>query len=542
MAGPGAAAAGDEHWTPVRSVAGDRNPWSIVAVISIATFMTTLDIAIVNVALEHIAGGMSIDYDQATWVTTTFLIASAIVIPISGWLADVIGRKRYYMISVAVFTVASLCCGLAQNLPELVLARVIQGIGGGGLAAVEQSMLVDTFPPRQRGLAFAAYAIVVIVGPIFGPIFGGWITDTSSWRWCFLINIPVGMLSLFLVNLYVDEPAAMKRDREELWKGGLKVDWLGFLLVALFLGCLEITLDRGQLDDWFSSPVIIATAIVTVVSLALFIPWELSRAKPIVPIRMFARRNFGMASIFLLITGMILFGTTLFIPQLLQQVLGYTAMDAGMALSAGGVATIFVMPIVGVLSGRADARLLIGFAFILQALALLYMTHLDINMSFADAAKARLFQSIGLPFLFVPITALAYVGLRPNESNQASALMNVMRNLGGTIGIAGVQIMLARRQQFHQARLVEALNPLNPSYTHYVAQATQALGGRGQPPLQASAQVMGLLYQSVQRQAAMMSFLDVFHSLMIVILCAMPLLLFMRSKKAGGGAPAAAAA
>jgi DHA2 family multidrug resistance protein len=542
MAGPGAAAAGDEHWTPVRSVAGDRNPWSIVAVISIATFMTTLDIAIVNVALEHIAGGMSIDYDQATWVTTTFLIASAIVIPISGWLADVIGRKRYYMISVAVFTVASLCCGLAQNLPELVLARVIQGIGGGGLAAVEQSMLVDTFPPRQRGLAFAAYAIVVIVGPIFGPIFGGWITDTSSWRWCFLINIPVGMLSLFLVNLYVDEPAAMKRDREELWKGGLKVDWLGFLFVALFLGCLEITLDRGQLDDWFSSPVIIATAIVTVVSLALFIPWELSRAKPIVPIRMFARRNFGMASIFLLITGMILFGTTLFIPQLLQQVLGYTAMDAGMALSAGGVATIFVMPIVGVLSGRADARLLIGFAFILQALALLYMTHLDINMSFADAAKARLFQSIGLPFLFVPITALAYVGLRPNESNQASALMNVMRNLGGTIGIAGVQIMLARRQQFHQARLVEALNPLNPSYTHYVAQATQALGGRGQPPLQASAQVMGLLYQSVQRQAAMMSFLDVFHSLMIVILCAMPLLLFMRSKKAGGGAPAAAAA
>jgi MFS transporter, DHA2 family, multidrug resistance protein len=435
------------------------------------------------------------------------------------------------MISVAVFTVASLCCGLAQNLPELVLARAIQGIGGGGLAAVEQSMLVDTFPPRQRGLAFAAYAVVVIVGPIFGPILGGYITDNSSWRWCFLINIPVGILSLFLVNLYVDEPAVMKRDREELWKGGLKVDWPGFLFVALFLGFLEINIDRGQRDDWFSSPVIVTTAIVTVVSLALFIPWELSRKKPIVPIRMFARRNFGMASIFLLITGMILFGTTLFIPQLLQQVLGYTATDAGMALSAGGVATIVVMPIVGVLSGRADARLLIGFAFIIQALALLYMTHLDINMTFADAAKARLFQSIGLPFLFVPITALAYVGLRPNESNQASALMNVMRNLGGTIGIAGVQIMLARRQQFHQARLVEALNPLNPSYTHYVAQATQALGGRGQPPLQASGQVVGLLYQSVQRQAAMLSFLDVFHSLMIVILCVMPLLFFMRTTK-----------
>ena len=513
----------------MRSVAGGRNPWSIVAVISIATFMTTLDIAIVNVALNHIAGGMSASYDEATWVTTTFLIASAIVIPISGWLADVLGRKRYYMISVAVFTVASLCCGLAQNLAQLVLARALQGMAGGGLAAVEQSMLVDTFPPHKRGLAFAAYGIVVIVGPIFGPIVGGWITDNASWRWCFLINVPVGLLSLFLVQTFVDEPAAMVRDRAKLLKGGLKVDFIGFVLIALFLGCLEITLDRGQRDDWFSSPLIVVTAVLSVLSLALFIPWELSRDKPIVAIHMFGRRNFGVASIFLMLTGMILFGTTLFIPQLLQQVLGYSATDAGLALTAGGVATILVMPLAGAMSGKVDARILIGVAFVIQALALLYMSHLDINMTFADAAKARMFQSIGLPFLFVPITALAYVGLKPNESNQASALMNVARNLGGTIGIASVQIMLARRQQFHQSRLVEALNPLNPAYADYLNRATHGLAGRGQSALQASGEAVGALYASVSRQAAMLSFLDVFHSLMIAILCVLPLLFFMRA-------------
>ena len=532
---------GNDGWTPARSVAGGRNPWSIVAVISIATFMTVLDTSIANVALDHIAGGLSVSYDEATWVTTSFLASTAIIIPISGWLANVIGRKRYYMISVALFTLASFLCGIAPNLTCLILARVLQGAAGGGLAAVEQSMLVDTFPPKQRGMAFAAYGIVVIVGPVVGPVVGGLITDNASWHWCFLINVPVGFLSLFLVNLFVDEPKALIQDRKKLLKRGLKVDFIGFILVALFLGLLEVTLDRGQRDDWFSSPFILTTAIISGLALFFFIPWELTRDDPIVPIAMFGRRNFGIAAVFLLITGVIIFGTTQFIPQLLQQVIGYTATDAGLALTAGGVATLFVMPMTGVLLGRVDARILVGVAFLVQGLALWNMSHLDTQLSFASAAFARMFQSVGLPFLFVPITTIAYVGLKANESNQASALMNVARNLGGTIGISSVQTMLAQRQQFHQAHMVETLNPLNPNYTHYLQQAAHALMDYGQSQASATAQATDMLYSSVGRQAAMLSYVEVFHTLMWVVFGAIPLLLLMQSDK-GGGSPAGGAA
>jgi MFS transporter, DHA2 family, multidrug resistance protein len=288
-----------------------------VAVISIATFMTVLDTSIANVALNHIAGGLAVSYDEATWITTSFLVATAVVIPISGWLATVIGRKRYYMMSVALFSASSFLCGIAPNLTFLIAARILQGAAGGGLASIEQSMLVDTFPPAKRALAFAAYGVVVIAGPVLGPVIGGWITDNYSWHWCFLINVPVGVLSLVLVHLFVEEPEALKRDRQKALEGGLKVDILGFLGVGGFLGFLEITLDRGQREDWFSSPTIVATAVLSAMCLLFAIPWELSRKDPIVPIRMFARRNFGIASIFLLITGLIIFGTTQFIPQLL---------------------------------------------------------------------------------------------------------------------------------------------------------------------------------------------------------------------------------
>jgi DHA2 family multidrug resistance protein len=526
----------DNGWTPERSVAGKHNPWSIVAVISIATFMTVLDTSIVNVALDHVAGDLSANYDQATWVTTTFLAATAIVIPISGWLADVVGRKRYYMISVALFTLASLLCGLAPNLTVLILARTLQGAAGGGLAAVEQSMLADTFPPNKRGMAFAAYGLVIVVAPIFGPILGGWITDNASWRWCFLINVPIGLLSLLLVRMFVDEPEALKRDRAALLHGGLKVDLVGLVLVALFFGCLDLTLDRGQTDDWFASPFITTTAVTAVLSLILFIPWELTRDKPMVPVGMFTRRNFGIASLFLMLTGMILFGTTLFIPQLLQVVMGYTATDAGLALTAGGVATIVAMPIVGVLSGRTDARILIGIGFAIQVVALLYMSNLNTDMTFGNAALARLIQSSGLPFLFVPITTVAYVGLAPNETNQASAMMNVARNLGGTIGISSSQILLARREQFHQSRLVEILNPFNPTYIAALDRLTQDLVDRGHSAARAADEAVATIYGVMQQQATMLAFIDVFHVLMIVVILAMPLLLVMRGSKGGASA------
>jgi len=523
-----ATAMGDAGWTPARSVAGSRNPWSIVAVISIATFMTVLDISIANVALEHIAGGLAVSYDQATWITTSFLAATAIVIPISGWLANVIGRKRYYMLSVALFTLASFLCGIAGNLTALIAARVLQGAAGGGLAAVEQSMLVDTFPPAKRGMAFAAYGIVVIAGPVIGPVIGGLITDNASWHWCFLINVPVGAVSLLLVQRFVAEPQALIDDRRVLLQHGLKVDIIGFVLVALFLGLLEVTLDRGQTDDWFASPFIFASALTSGLALLLFVPWELSRADPIVPIRMFGQRNFTIASLFLLITGVIIFGTTQFIPQLLQQILGYTATDAGLALTAGGLATIVMMPLCGLLASRLDPRLLIGFAFVVEGTALWHMSHLDSQMPFATAAVARMFQSAGLPFLFVPITMVAYIGLRPSQSNQASALMNVARNLGGTIGISSAQTLLVRRAQVHQAHMVETLSPLNPNFAAGLARLTHVLVGNGQAPLAAGQQALALLYQTMVQQAAMLAYLDVFRTLMWVVFGALPLLLLMR--------------
>jgi DHA2 family multidrug resistance protein len=529
-------AGSNEGWTPARSVAGKRNPWTIIAVISIATFMVVLDTSIANVALGHIAGGLSASYDEATWVVTSFLIANAIIIPISGWLADVVGRKRYYMISVALFTFSSVVCGMAPNLTVLVLARIVQGIGGGGLAPVEQSMMVDTFPPQKRGQAFAAYGMVVIGGPILGPSLGGWITDNYSWHWVFLINLPIGLLSLFLVNIYVNEPPALVKQTKKLLREGLSIDIVGFALVALFLGCLEVTLDRGQREDWFSSPMITTFAIISAIALVVFIPWELSRKDPIVRIHLFGQRNFLIANVFMLLMGVIVFGSTQFIPQLLQEVLGYTATNAGLALTLGGLVTLLAMPVSGYLTGKLDPRYLIAFALLIQGFALWNMSGLDTLMSFDNAAMARLIQSIGLPFLFVPITAVAYVGIKPEENNQASALMNMSRNMGGTFGISFVQTMLARRAQVHQAQYVETLNPLNPNYVSGLQHVTHALVNRGLSQSQAAKAAVGEVYQSLQQQASMLSYVDVFHVLMVIVFASLPLVFLMRkAKKAPAG-------
>jgi DHA2 family multidrug resistance protein len=519
------------EWTPVRSVAGKRNPWAIVGVISIATFMTVLDTSIANVALQHIAGTTGSSYDEATWVLTTFLVAQAVITPISGWLADVVGRKRYYMISVAVFTIASGMCGIANTLPLLIIARIIQGAGGGGLAPVEQSMLVDTFPPAQRGLAFAAYGMVVIAGPVLGPSLGGWLTDNYSWHWVFLINLPFGVLSLFLVQIFVDEPEAVRRRTQEMRHGGLKIDFGGFFLAGMFLGATEITLDRGQEQDWFWDPMIRTTAVLAALSFVLFIPWELLREDPIIKIRMFANRNFAVANLLLLVVGMVLFGTTQFIPQLLQQVLGYTATDAGLAMTAGGVATVLAMPLSGVLTNKIDSRLLVAFAFISQSVAMWYFAQLSPQLAFHDAAMARTLQAVGIPFLFVPISIVGYVGLRPEDSNQASALMNVVRNYGGTIGIALGQTMIARRSQWHQARLVETLNPLNPNYVRGLAQRTLAFHDAGQSSVVAPQQALTHLYGEVVTQSNFLAYIDVFHTFMLITAFCLPLLLLMRPPK-----------
>jgi DHA2 family multidrug resistance protein len=530
-AGAAKPAPSEDGWDNGRSAAGRFNPWLIVAIISLPTFMEVLDTSIANVSLDHIAGGLSITIDQATWVLTSYLVANAIVIPISGWLSDAIGRKRYFLISIALFTISSFVCGIAPNLTTLVIARVFQGIGGGGLAPVEQSMLVDTFPPRQRGMAMAAFAIVVVVGPVLGPTLGGWITETSSWHWVFLINVPIGIGAWILADLFVDEPKQVKEDRAKRLEGGLRIDYIGVILVALGLGFFELTLDRGEREDWFASGLIVATATISAVSLIALVFWELNHKDPVVDLKLFKNRSFAITTLIMGITGLILFGTTQLIPQMLQQVMGYSSFDAGLALTLGGLATLVAVPFAGRLVGKVDARILLGGALFVQAAALWNMSHFSADISFADAAMGRLYQAMALPFLFVPINAVAYQGLPRNKTAQASSLLNVARNLGGSIGISAAQSMLAGSMQRHQTELVQKLNPLDPNYTDWLAKAKGAFAGLGDPTMLPQA----ILYQQVQRQAAMLGFLDVFRSLMVLILILLPVIFFMNSGKGASG-------
>ncbi|MDO7841200.1 DHA2 family efflux MFS transporter permease subunit [Sphingomonas immobilis] len=527
-----AAGQGADGWDPSRSAAGPYNRWAIVALISLPTFMEVLDTSIANVSLDHIAGGLSISNDQATWVLTSYLVANAIIIPISGWLSDVIGRKRYFLMSIALFTLSSLLCGMAPNLTTLVIARVLQGIGGGGLAPVEQSMLVDTFPPRERGMAIAAFAIVVVVGPVLGPSLGGYITEVASWHWVFLINVPIGILSFIGVNLFVDEPEALVKERKTLFERGIRIDYIGVLLVALGLGFLELTLDRGEREDWFASGLIVTSAAIAASSLIALVIWELNHDDPVVDIRLLKNRNFAASILVMGLVGLILFGTTQLIPQMLQQVLGYTSFDAGLALTAGGVATLVMVPFAGRLSGLIDVRMMLIPGLLMQAFALWYMSHLNADISFGQAAWARGLQSVALPFLFVPLNAVAFAGLPRNKTGQASSLLNVARNLGGTIGISSSQSMLASSLQVRQAHLVEGLSPVNPNYSEWLQTATGVFSGMGDP----SVLPLGVLYAQVQKQAAMLAFLDVFRALMVIVLIVTPVVLLMKpGKNTGGG-------
>ncbi len=520
-------------WTPERSAAGDRNPWLIASVVALAAFMEVLDIAIANVALRHIAGSLAASYDEATWVLTSYLVANAIVIPLSGWLADVIGRKRYYMLSVAAFAATSLLCGLAPSLTLLVLFRILQGMAGGGLQPTTQAMLVDTFPPQKRGQALAMFGLTVILAPTIGPVLGGYITDHYSWRWIFLINVPVGALALFLVHTLVVEPQALRRERAARLRRGIRLDVPGALFIALGLGCLEITMDRGERENWFSSALIVSTALLALAGLIAFIVRELATRKPLLDLRLFCHRNFGIASLIILFVGLIAYGTTQFIPQLLQEVLGYTATQAGEALTLGGFATLVGMPIVGLLSNRVQPRYLIAFGLLLEVAALWHMTQLNTSMSFAQAALARLYQIAGVPFLFIPVTNAAYVGLPQRSTNEATAILNVLRNLGGSIGISAIQTLIAHRQQFYQSRYTETLNPLNPAYQLGMGQIIQALVAQGRSAEQAARIAPGALYRTLQQQATMLSFLDVFFALAIGIGCIVPLALLLKSSRPG---------
>ena len=512
----------NQGWDSSRSAAGSHNPWLITVILSMATFMTVLDTSIANVSLLNIAGALGTSVDEATWILTSYLVANAIILPISGWLSDVIGRKRFYMLSVGLFTVASLLCGLAPNLMFLIAARVFQGIGGGGMAPSEQAMLADSFPPSQRAQAFAAYGVAVIVAPALGPTIGGYITDNVSWHWIFFINVPVGALSLALVAAFVDEPPALVRERLALWRGGLRVDWVGFILVALALGFLEIVLDKGQEDDWFKSTFIVGCTIVAGLSFVAFVPWELSRDDPIVDISLIGRRQFGTSFFIMMAVGAVLFGTTQLMPQLLQQNFGYTATLAGLSLMPGGFAAMVSMMGAGQVSRFLQPRYMMAGALLVISLALYHFAALAPDMSFDWFVWARVYQMAGIPFLFLVITSYSYVGLPWGKSSQASALINVARNLGGSVGISAVQTLLAQREQFHQSRLAANLFPSSLAYTHTLKLALAYFEQHGSSAAEAQRQAIAWIGQTLMNQATFLAYIDVFAALALFALLLVP--------------------
>jgi DHA2 family multidrug resistance protein len=516
------------------------NPWVVAVVVAVAVFMEVLDTTIANVALRYISGGLAISSDEASWVVTTYLVSNAIALIASSFIAQRYGRKRFYLICLATFTIASILCGLAWDLPSLLIFRMIQGFAGGGMVPVSQSILTDSFPKQQRGQAFAIFGIAVVVAPVVGPTLGGYISDNFSWHWCFLINGPVGAIAFALVYFLVQEPEALRKKREEMRRKGIRFDLVGFLLVATFLGALELVLDRGQTEDWFDSTFIVIAATICVSALLASIPWLLRAENPAIDIRLLATRQFGSCVVVMLATGAILIATTQFVPQVLQENYGYTATWAGLALSPGGIVTMVMMIITGRLSSKMQPKYLIAVGAAIISLAMYDMTRLNPDLNFGFFVWSRAILGLGLPLIFIPITSASYDGLRPDQTDQASALINAARNTGGSIGVSIASNVLARGEQWHQSRLVEHVVPSDPAYVETLSNLQNFFVERGASMADAQQQALAFIGQQVQEQSSYLAYIDVFYTLAFISACTIPLALILRKidLKATGGGPA----
>ena len=500
------------------------NPWIIAMTVMLATFMEVLDTSVANVALPHIAGNLSAGLDEATWVLTSYLVSNAIILPMGGWFSMLFGRKRFYMLCVALFTVASLLCGLAPTLGALIFFRVLQGLGGGALQPMSQAILVESFPREKHGMAMAVYGMGVVVAPIIGPTLGGWLTDDYSWRWIFLINLPVGILSLLLTGWLVhDPPYLVRRSMRDL-----KIDYTGFGLLALGLGALEVVLDEGQREDWLSSHFIVTFGIIMVVCLVAVLFWELRHPHPIIDFRILKERNFMLATASMLVLGFVLYGSTALLPMLLQTLLGYTAMLSGMVLSPGGMAVIVCMPLVGMLLRHCQPRWLVMFGVLVCSSGMFLMSRFTLDIDFTTAVRSRVVQSLGMAFLFVPISTVAFSRISRERTNYATGLFNLARNIGGSSGIAVVTTILARRAQYHQSVLVSHLTPFDRNYREALSGAAAMLQVRGASAPDAARQAHGLLYGNMLRQSSMLAFSDAFWVMAVLFLAVVPLMFFMK--------------
>jgi DHA2 family multidrug resistance protein len=517
------------------------NPWVVALTVTLATFMELLDTSIANVSLPYIAGGLGRSFDEVTWILTTYLVANAVVLPMSAWLSRVFGRKNYYMACVLLFTITSFFCGIAPTLGIMLLSRVLQGIGGGGLAPVEQAILVDTFPPAKRASAFALYTVAIVTAPAIGPVLGGWITDNYNWRWVFLINIPIGALSLFLTNRFVHDPESYAEERKTVRVNGkLRVDGIGIALVGLGSAALEVLLDRGQIDDWFGSRFIIWMFVIGITCLTAAVFWELHVPDPIIDFRMLKVRNFAIANVFYFVFGFGLFASTTMIPQLLQSLYGYRAIDAGLVLGPGALVITFLAPVGAQLVQRniIKPRILLFGAVMVVGISFIHYSHFNLDTNYGHYAWARALQGLGYAFFFVPLSVIAYSQLAPAQNNKASSLTNFFRNWGGSFGIAFVTTISERRQNFHQSTVGGTISASSPALQQSVKQTASYLQTNGFSHADAITAAYARVYDQLHAQTQLLAFMDCFHILGVITLIAAPIVLLTKGFKTGGKAPA----
>jgi len=519
-----------QAWRPA------HNPWLIAIVVTMAAFMEILDTTIVNVALPHIAGELSSSNDEATWALTSYLVANGIVLTISGWISDTIGRKRYFMICIGMFTVCSLLCGLSQSLGQIIVFRLMQGFFGGGLQPNQQAIMLDTFPLSKRAAAFGVTAIATIVAPILGPTLGGIITDQSTWRWIFFINIPVGMAAVFFVSILVEDPP-WEKEKQKRPRG---VDYIGLSLITIGLGSLQIMMDRGEDDDWLNSGFIRAMALLTFLGIGGAIAWLLTAKKPIVNLEVFKDKNFAMGCIFIGSMGGILYATAVIIPQLAQRVLGYTATLSGLILSPGGIAVVLLIPIVGQLLKRVQARYIIGFGFLAMGTALLHSSSIVPYIDFKNLVILRSSQTAALAFLFVPISQITFLTLPQHLRSDGAALYSMFRNVGGSIGISISTALITQRQQANEAQLSKWATPFHQPFNTLVQNTEAGLRALGHGAAGLHDAAMGQVYQQFLTQATILSYANVFYYFSLLAFCIVPLCLILSPRKVGGGAPGGA--
>ncbi|QHN02870.1 DHA2 family efflux MFS transporter permease subunit [Granulicella sp. WH15] len=513
------------------------NPWVVALTVTIATFMELLDTSIANVSLPYIAGGLGRSFDEVTWILTTYLVANAVILPMSAWLSRVFGRKNYYMACVALFTITSFFCGIAPSLTIMLMARVLQGIGGGGLAPVEQAILVDTFPPAQRASAFALYTVAIVTAPAIGPVLGGWITDNYNWRWVFLINIPIGLMSLFLTNRFVHDPPAFEQERKTVRVNGkLSVDGIGIALIGLGSAALEVLLDRGQIDDWFGSVFIRWCFAIGIVCLTSAVFWELRQRDPLVDFRLLKTRNFAIACVFYFIFGFGLFATTTMIPQILQSLYGYRAIDAGLVLGPGAFVITLLAPVGAQLVQRriVHPRVLLFGALVVIGISMIHYSRLTLDTDYSHYALARVLQGFGYAFFFVPLSVMTYSQLRPDQNGRASSLTNFFRNWGGSFGIAFVTAVSDRRQNFHQSIVGANITASSAPLQNGVKQTAAYLQTQGFSHTDALSAAYARYYAQLQSQTHFLAFMDCFFVIGLITLASVPLVLLTKNFKVGG--------